>query len=213
MMAKRKSAPRKSPTAAKLKSTAELTRDTANPRKITKKAASGLSKSLERFGDLSGIVFNLRTGELVAGHQRMNQIKERWGEREIVLIDTKTNLYGIRIDDDHFFPVRVVDWSKAKQRAANVAANNAKIAGEFTDELSSYLLEVHDDLESEMPSVLEDVLIDELIGTDDGADGGLTDEDYSMRFQVVVELEHEDGQVALLKRLKEEGYSVRALVS
>lgn len=48
-----------------------------NPRTIEDDAAAGLAQSLERFGDLSGIVWNQRTGHLVAGHQRVNQLRER----------------------------------------------------------------------------------------------------------------------------------------
>ena len=52
---------------AKLADTAGLIADPRNPRMITDKAARGLGFSLAEFGDLSGIVFNLRTQQLVAG--------------------------------------------------------------------------------------------------------------------------------------------------
>lgn len=42
-----------------------------NPRRISEDAAAGLRGSIETFGDLSGIVWNERTGNLVAGHQRV----------------------------------------------------------------------------------------------------------------------------------------------
>ena len=58
--------------------TAELVPDAANPRQISDEAAGGLRNSLKRFGDLSGLVFNRRTGELVCGHQRMQQIRAEY---------------------------------------------------------------------------------------------------------------------------------------
>ena len=63
--------------------TAALTGDPANPREISESAAAGLGYSMAEFGDLSGITYNLRTGELVAGHQRMGQIRQRWGDLAI----------------------------------------------------------------------------------------------------------------------------------
>lgn len=38
-----------------------------NPRKITKAQLERLKKSLDEFGDLSGIVFNVRTQTTLAG--------------------------------------------------------------------------------------------------------------------------------------------------
>src|SRR3970040_1256795 len=119
-----------------LLNTSELAPDAANPRRITDQASSGLRNSLKQFGDLSGIVFNQRTGKLVTGHQRMAQIRAQYGEHAIEPIDAAADLYGIRIDAEHFFAVRVVDWSQAKQRAANLSANNQKTQGAFTDEVT-----------------------------------------------------------------------------
>jgi len=42
-----------------------------NPRTITDEQLKMLNKSLQTFGDLSGIVYNRRTGNLVGGHQRL----------------------------------------------------------------------------------------------------------------------------------------------
>jgi hypothetical protein len=54
----------------------QLADDPRNPRIIGEKALTGLRHSLEDFGDLSGIVFNQRSGHLVAGHQRMRVLRE-----------------------------------------------------------------------------------------------------------------------------------------
>ena len=46
----------------------------------------------------------------------------------------------VKVGEDQFsYPVRVVDWSRSKQIEANVAANNGRIQGEFTDELRDFL--------------------------------------------------------------------------
>ena len=114
-----------------LKSIEDLRPAKYNPRKISKDAASGLSNSLKEFGDISGIVWNERTGNLVAGHQRVEQLKALGG----VFIDGKIKTVSGE------FNVRVVDWDESKEKAANVTANNPFIGGEYTDDLQSILKE------------------------------------------------------------------------
>ena len=46
-----------------------------NPRTITDARSQQLAKSMGKFGDLSGIVFNRRTGRLVCGHQRIKHLQ------------------------------------------------------------------------------------------------------------------------------------------
>lgn len=43
-----------------------------NPRKIDRKKAAGLARSLEEFGFLDPVVVNRRSGRVVGGHQRIN---------------------------------------------------------------------------------------------------------------------------------------------
>jgi len=161
--AKKKAVKKSTVKPPRLVDTVELGGDAANPRRISDKAAEGLEQSLFRFGDLSGIVFNQQTGELVAGHQRMEQIRKKWGDQPIQLVDKDRNLYGIAIDDKHFFPVRVVHWSKAMQRAANVAANSQKLSGEFTDDVAIYLMDIQKEVAEEAPNLFEEVLLNELM--------------------------------------------------
>ena len=129
-----------------------LAADPRNPRQISKTAAGGLSVSLAEFGDLSGIVFNSRTGQLVCGHQRVGQIKSRWGDLPI-------HSGAITTAEGHRFAVRVVDWPAAKQLAANVAANSQRIAGEFTDDLDLLLAEI----KAATPELFDSLLFGELL--------------------------------------------------
>lgn len=102
-----------------------------NPRRISAPAQRGLRKSLEEFGDLSGIVWNRKTGHLVAGHQRVEQLRAAGAKvkgAEVVL-------------GDRSFPVRVVSWGPRREKAANLAANNAALAGEFVPDLMPSLVE------------------------------------------------------------------------
>lgn len=117
----------------KLESLDDLKPAPYNPRKISKSAASGLSASLERFGDLSGIVWNRRTGHLVAGHQRVNELRGLGAQ--LVRGGLEIAVHG----EVRRFPVRVVDMDDGEEHAANVVANNPLISGEFTDTLSDVL--------------------------------------------------------------------------
>lgn len=109
-----------------------------NPRRISDEALKGLGYSLKEFGDLSGIVFNTRTGNLVAGHQRVKALQAQYGDLAIAKGYIHAN--GDR------FAVRLVDWPKEKEQAANVAANSPTIQGEFTEDLQTLLNSIQVDL-------------------------------------------------------------------
>jgi len=107
-----------------------------NPRKITPESLDRLKKSLEKFGDLGGIVLNRRTGQLVGGHQRVAAFK--LGEVPATIVESLkkpdkqgTVAWGWIIIDGNRFTYREVDWSPETEAVANLAAN--KIAGEWDD--------------------------------------------------------------------------------
>ena len=107
-----------------------------NPREIADDALAALSQSVESFGDLSGIIWNKRSGLLVCGHQRLEALKQRGAEFKA----------GAFILNKARFPVRVVDWDETTERAANVTANNPHVAGDWTAGLSDVLEGLKDDL-------------------------------------------------------------------
>ena len=138
-----------------------------NPREIAKDAAKGLAASLEEFGDLSGIVWNARTGQLVAGHQRVDQLRQLGATFE-----NGDDGPGL-VHGERWWPVRVVDWDEARERAANVAANNPKIAGEFTDAIGPLLAEVA----LSFPEMGEALRFDDLASDHGGRPGRTADDD------------------------------------
>jgi hypothetical protein len=116
-----------------LKTIDDLRQADYNPRKISSKAAAALSKSLGDFGDLSGIVWNQRTGNLVCGHQRVAELRKLGAQ----LIDG-----ALQIVSGERFAVRIVDWPIVKEKSANVVANSPSIAGEFTPSVDAVLDEI-----------------------------------------------------------------------
>ena len=101
-----------------------------NPRTITESRLKKLMHSVNTFGDLSGVVYNVRTGNLVSGHQRMKTISKT--ESKIVQKDHKDKLGTIAIGHIESkgkdgvavqIPFRAVDWDLNREKAANIAAN------------------------------------------------------------------------------------------
>lgn len=124
------------PVVSGLRSLRDLSADPENPRDIEDAAIAGLKYSMEEFGDLSGIVFNKRTSQLVCGHQRTKSMADEYGDLGIVWIGERAYIY---LPTGEEFDVRVVDWDMKMQRAANIAANNPHIAGHFTKSLQPQL--------------------------------------------------------------------------
>lgn len=112
-----------------------------NPRKISEEQLKKLKKSLEEFGDLSGVVFNKRTGNLIGGHQRVRIFKEEDPQIDIKE-RTQTEVIGSFKYKGHLFTYRQVDWDEKKEKKANITANNPHIQGYFTDELQLMLDEL-----------------------------------------------------------------------
>ena len=115
----------------------ELQPHPGNPRKITDDQLKRLQKSLEKFGDLSGIVFNKRTGHVVGGHQRLKVLPK---DAEIVIekthaipTDSGTVAEGYVNIRGERFGYRCVNWDEDTEKAANLAAN--KHGGAWDDPL------------------------------------------------------------------------------
>lgn len=190
---------------------AELRGDPENPRAISDGAIHGLEKSMSEFGDISGITFNRRTGELVTGHQRVARIRERWGDQ--LSIDAVDAEHGaIRSPEGHVFRVRFVDWSKPRQRAANVAANSEKITGEFTDDLDEYLSEIREQIEEETPGLLDDLMLDEYLAEQTVGQQSASIQNIAEQWQVIIECDDETHQREVFERLVAEGLRCKLLV-
>ena len=113
----------------------DLAPDPENPHEADQKTLDAIGYSIEEFGDISGIVWNRTTGQLVCGHKRLAQLKAAHGEKLIF----HQNPPVIETPNGNRFPIRVVDWDIGKQRAANIAANSPHLQGHFTPALNPQL--------------------------------------------------------------------------
>jgi hypothetical protein len=84
-----------------------------NPRTISDANKGRLKKGLKKHGLVQPLVWNKRTGNLVAGHQRLEQI------------DT------LEKSTDYEISVSVVDVSEAEEKILNVMLNNDSMMGEW----------------------------------------------------------------------------------
>ncbi len=133
---------------------AELRPADYNPRKISERAMKGLRASLSKFGELGGIVWNERTGQLVGGHQRVKALVQ----------------LGVEEVD-----VRVVSLTVEDERSANLALNHAGIGGEWDEALLRAVLE---EAKRDMPTAFEELQLGDLWGeAADVVTDGLTDEE------------------------------------
>ncbi|MCK9432123.1 MAG: hypothetical protein M0R00_04120 [Candidatus Omnitrophica bacterium] len=137
-----------------------------NPRKISPEKLAALKKSLEEFGDLSGIVFNVRTQTVIGGHQRIKNMDPTWKIIKKPQTDKTGTTAAGYIETPHGrLTYREVDWPVIKEKQANIAANQH--GGEFDDDLLKELL---DNMKLADPEL--DI---ELIGFDDDEMAVLTD--------------------------------------
>jgi ParB-like chromosome segregation protein Spo0J len=148
-------------------SLSELSGNPKNPRRISDKKLEMLKKALAEFGDLSGIVFNRKSHQLVGGHQRVMVLPK---EAKISLTKnyeqptrTGTLAEGFVEIDGERFSYREVDWDDSKEKAANIAANKGAGDWDFS-QLSEWMLEL-DSLNFDMDlTMFDEEEIERLMG-------------------------------------------------
>lgn len=98
-----------------------------NPRTISPEGLENLAASLREFGDLSGVVKNVRTLNLVGGHQRVRVLDPAWPiKKDPVTDSTGTVAVGHILTPWGLFNYREVDWPIQKEMAANISANKQR---------------------------------------------------------------------------------------
>jgi hypothetical protein len=104
----------------------QLTNADYNPRTITKQAAKRLRESIKSHGLVGGITWNQRTGNIVGGHQRIEQLDQ------------------LESSSDYHLEVDVIDVSESEEREINIALNNRTMQGEYdTDKLADLMMGLH----------------------------------------------------------------------
>jgi hypothetical protein len=150
----------------------EIKKAPYNPRKMSKDAREALKKSLESFDDISGIVINKTSGNILAGNHRWETLSKQHGKNNLELKQVNGEYYSLDAKGTPTgFLVRIVEWDEAKEKAANISANNDLIQGEFTQGLQEVLADL-EDLKFDM-ELFTDLRLDELQIDLDGIDEDL----------------------------------------
>jgi hypothetical protein len=110
--------------------TRKLSANDSNPRVITDAQLAALRESVIQFGDLSGVVYNRKSGKLVGGHQRVKAFTGADDKVKFEVADIEggptaqgTVAEGFVIIEGQRFVYREVDWDKKTEVAAMIAAN------------------------------------------------------------------------------------------
>lgn len=105
----------------------DLTPADYNPRKINDWALAALESSMQAFGDLSGVVVNRRTGNVVGGHQRLKHLPADLDIQILEALDEPneqgTVAYGAVDWRGEKWHYREVDVDPETEVAMNLAAN------------------------------------------------------------------------------------------
>lgn len=99
-----------------------------NPRKITPKQLEQLKRNIQELGDLSGIVHDLNTDEIISGNQRSKVIDINKCEIQITEKYDQPNkqgtvAWGYVIFDGQKLNYRQVRWNDKQREKANITAN------------------------------------------------------------------------------------------
>lgn len=123
-----------------------LSANPKNPRTVTPEKLAQLKDALLEFGDLSGIIYNRKSKQLVGGHQRVKNFDK---DADVTLTKeyakpTKTGTVAegyVELDGERF-SYREVSWDRHREMAANLAAN--KNAGTWDmPELAEWMKELN----------------------------------------------------------------------
>lgn len=147
----------------------ELAPAAHNPRVISEKRHAQLGKTMTKFGDLSGITYNRRTGRLITGHQRVKHLQQNAKiERKAKTDETGT----VAVGSIGKWSYREVDWDEKTEKAACIAANAA--GGHFDEAKLDKLVKELDGSGFDMDLCGLDNLED-ILGADSGAAAGADD--------------------------------------
>lgn len=191
-----------------MKNVGDLREAPYNPRRISHDQLERLGKSMKEFGDLSGIVVNVRTGLIVSGHQRRKRLEPDWEIKKEPFIDkTGTVAMGHIVTPWGLWTYREVDWSENKEKMANIAAN--KHGGVFDEDKIAEELVALDDGQNDMDltGFDADELKEVALG---GAGAGAGDEKGDVKFSE--ELGEENNYIVLKFSTETDWLQVQSLL-
>jgi len=177
-----------------------------NPRKLSDNQYQLLKRDLKELGDLSGIIHNIRTNEIIGGNQR----SKIFDEAEITITEkfekpTKqgTIALGYVIWNNEKYSYRQVDWNEKQSEKANIVANKA--GGDWDMDILTSEFEIDDLLDFGFEE------IDFGLGEEENKEPKDLSNNLDETYEVVVECISEREQEKIYNQLTSDGYKCRLL--
>lgn len=109
-----------------------------NPRVITDSKLDAIKENIKELGDLSGIVHDLNSGEIVCGNQRsrisnINECKISYVKKYKKPTNQGTVAVGYVLWEGQYLNYREVRWNEEQREKANITAN--ALTGDFDHKL------------------------------------------------------------------------------
>lgn len=186
-----------------------------NPRRITDARLEDLKKWLAELGDISGVVHNERTNEIISGNQRTKIFKLE--DCEIIITEnykkptaTGTTALGYILYNGEKFNYRRVRWTAKQSEKANIISNKA--GGEWDQEK---LIKFFGTEDLRSWGFHEAELKFQGTDTDARLAASLSDEgiSYKEQYGVIIICANEKEQQKIFKKLSKEGYNLRVVVT
>ncbi len=111
-----------------------------NPRTITDETKESLQNSIDEFGLVDPIIINLKTNNIIGGHQRFNYLYSKDSDQELSLLELG-DIGWVYLDED--LEIKDAEHEKALNIALNkISADwNINSLNNLLDELKSYELD------------------------------------------------------------------------
>lgn len=185
-----------------------------DPRNAKEHAENEIRAAMSRFGVIENVAVDERTGLLISGHGRRQDLLTRKASGE-------QPPEGIEIDGETWLVPVQRGWAsknEAEALAALIALNQIGPVGGWNDETLARQL---DDMRKQDNGLVGvgfdtkqiDAMLAKLNVFPPGGDGKGKSEDVPSNYMVVIECKSEQQQTQLLDRFTAEGLSVRALLS
>ena len=169
-----------------------LTIDPRNARQHDEANLHAIEASLGKYGQLSPIVCNRKTGQIVAGNGRYLAAQQLgWTHMAVVWVEQDA--------------AAQVGFSLADNRTAELAAWDDAMLAELLDEVKATDMDLYDAL------LLAEMNRDDSQNEETQADAGEQMGDFEYR--IIVECKNEHDQAILLKDFEERGLKCRVLIS
>lgn len=184
-----------------------------NPRKLSDEQRAQLEENMRLLGDISGIVHDLNTGEIIGGNQRSKVIDI---EKANIVITEDYNkpdkqgtvALGYVEWEGQKWNYRAVRWDEKTRERANITANS--LGGDWDWEIlnSEWDTDLLSDWNVEIPSVHKPHTDEDDAESfnDDGIEG-------KSQYGVIIMAKDSAEQEKLFNRFNEEGLTVKIVVT